>query len=398
MKSEILKLESYLIYLRRLFHEFPELSGNEYNTQLRIIDELENLNIKYKRAGKTSVVAEIDTQREGKTLAIRADMDALPINEDNDYDFKSKNKGLMHACGHDAHMAILLGTIKILNQYKSQMNGKIKFLFQDSEEVGAGAKKLIEEGYLEDVDACIALHQDPLVNTGEIHIAKGKATAATDSVTISFFGECGHTSTPYLAKDTIIPACSFVNGLQNIILEKIDNQSQYVVVCSKFQSGIRGNIISPKTDVELSIRYFDEETRKKLVSEIKKYANSIAEFYEIKVEVEDTFGCSCTVNDDDIREKLKEASIKILGSENVIDSKPKMFSEDLSFIFEKVKGCVIILGSGKLKSERIKLNENKPIDDEYTHCLHSEKMKLNEECMKYGVAIFTEFALEFLKK
>ena len=205
--SEILNkakdIEEYVINLRREFHKYPELSGKEFKTQEMVIKELENMGIPYKKVGNTSVVAMLNGKKDGKTIALRADMDALPIIEESGVEFSSKTHGLMHACGHDAHTAMLLGSAKILSEMKNDINGNIKFFFQEGEENFTGAKEIIKGGGMDGVDACFGLHCMPDLETGYVNIDSGYKMAGCDTIYVKFEGVSGHGSSPHLAKDTI---------------------------------------------------------------------------------------------------------------------------------------------------------------------------------------------------
>ena len=200
-------IEEYIINIRRDLHENPELSGQEFKTQEKIIKELDKLGISYKKVGNTSVIATLKGRRSGKTVALRADMDALPVNEESDVEFKSITSGVMHACGHDSHTAMLLGAARILSEMKNEISGEVRFFFQEAEETFSGAKLIIQAGGMDGVDACFGLHGNAELETGYVNIEPGYRMANCDTIYVKFEGVSGHGSTPHLAKDTIHPAC-----------------------------------------------------------------------------------------------------------------------------------------------------------------------------------------------
>lgn len=187
----------------------------------------------YRKAGNTSLIATLKGERSGKTIALRADIDALPIKEEADVEFKSKTPGLMHACGHDAHTAMLLGAAKILSEMKDEINGEVRFFFQEGEETFSGAKKIIEAGGMDGVDTCFAMHGMPGLETGFVDITSGYRMAGCDTIYVNFEGVSGHGSVPHLAGDTIHPACIFVTDLQGIVTKNIDAQEPLVVSVGK---------------------------------------------------------------------------------------------------------------------------------------------------------------------
>ncbi|GAA0785818.1 amidohydrolase [Hathewaya limosa] len=253
----------------------------EFETQKRVIEELDKMEIPYKKVGNTSIVATIKGNKQGKIIALRADLDALPIKEESCVEFSSKNEGLMHACGHDAHTAMLLGAAKILIEMKDEIKGTIKLIFQEGEEIFNGAKQVIKSGEITDVDACFGLHCMQTFETGYINIEPGYRMAGCDTIYVKFKGVSGHGSSPHLAKDTIYPACTFVSGLQAIATKNIDPQEPIILTVGKFMGGTKANIIPKYTSLDISMRYFNPKVREIVHESIKRHAKAIAEAYEI---------------------------------------------------------------------------------------------------------------------
>lgn len=259
--DKVKAIEEYIINFRRELHEHPELSGQEFITQEKIMRELDKLKIPYRKAGNTSLIATLKGDKSGKTIALRADIDALPVTEEADVDFKSKINGLMHACGHDAHTAMLLGAAKILSEMKDEIAGEISFFFQEAEETFTGAKKIIEAGGMDGVDACFGMHGMPELETGYVNIEAGYRMAGCDTIYVKFEGISGHGSVPHLAKDTIHPACMFVLDLQGIVTKKINAQEPIVISVGKFTGGTKANIVAKYTEIDISMRYFNPKVR-----------------------------------------------------------------------------------------------------------------------------------------
>src|SRR5690554_1810674 len=278
-------IEEYIINFRRVLHEEPELSGQEFKTQEKIMKELDKLQIPYRKVGNTSIVATLKGGKDGKTVALRGDIDALPINEESGVEFSSKNPGIMHGCGHDAHAAMILGAAKILSEMKDDIKGTVRFFFQEGEETFSGAKKIIEEGGMDGVDACLGMHGMPTLDVGSVNVVPGYRLSGCDTIYVTFEGVSGRGSAPHLAKDTIHPACIFVTDIQGIITKNVDPQEPVVLSVGKFIGGTKANIISKYTEIEISMRYFDTKVREIVHEAIKRHGKAIADAFEIKVDV-----------------------------------------------------------------------------------------------------------------
>ncbi|MDR7857696.1 amidohydrolase [Tissierella sp.] len=376
-------IEDYIIKFRRDFHENPELSGQEFKTQEKIMKELEVLGIPYKKAGNTSLIATLKGGKSGKTVALRGDIDALPIKEESGVEFASKVPGLMHACGHDSHTAMLLGAAKLLSEMKDEIQGEVRFFFQEGEEIFTGAKKIIEAGGMEGVDACLGIHNLPAIEVGHVDVSPGYRSAGCDTIYVKFEGVSGHGSAPHLAKDTVHPACLFVTDLQGIVAKNVNPQEPIVVSVGRFQGGTKANIISKYTELDISMRYFDENTRKTVHEAIKRHAKAIADTYEIKVDVIIEDSTLSVYNDDELSVLAKKTSSTIFGEDKIVSIPKMMGSEDMSYYFQHAKGVFAWLGSGNKEKDCI-------------YFPHHEKFKIDEDCLKYGTALYTQFAIDFL--
>lgn len=379
------EIEDYIIAFRRDLHENPELSGLEIRTQTRIIEELEKLGVEYKKAGRTSVIAWIKGDKPGKTVMLRGDTDALPVLEESGVDYESTKEGLMHACGHDTHTAMLLGAVKILSKMKDQLNGEVRFFFQEAEETFEGAKLIIADGGMEGVDGCFGMHNYPDLEVGKVVMNPGYISAGCDTIHVKFEGVSGHGSTPHLAKDTIHPAAMFVTDIQGIVTKNVDAQEPIVVSVGKFSGGTKANIIAKFTELDLSLRYFNKDVRDLVLKAIQRHAKAIADAYEIKVEIEIIPSTLSVYNDDDLTMLARQAAGEVFGEDCLADMPKLMGSEDMSFYFEHAKGVFAWIGSG---------NEAK----DCVYPPHHEKFKVDEDFLKYGSALHVQFALDFLNR
>ncbi|ACL75385.1 amidohydrolase [Ruminiclostridium cellulolyticum] len=376
-------IEEYIVNFRRSLHKEPELSGQEFKTQEKIMVELDKLGIDYRKAGNSSLIAELKGGKSGKTIALRGDIDALPIQEETDIEFKSVIPGVMHACGHDAHAAMLLGAAKILSEMKDELSGEVRFFFQEEEETFSGAKRIIEAGGMDGVDACFGMHVLPVIETGNVNVVSGYRLSGCDTIYVKFQGISGHGSAPHLAKDTIHPACIFVTDLQGIITKNVNPQEPVILSVGKFNGGTKANIISKYTDIDISMRYFNTNVRKIVHEAIKRHAKAIADAYEIKVEVIIEESTLSLYNDEDLSVLAEKSATKVFGEGHILPVSKQMASEDMSYYFEKAKGVYAILG---YKNE----------DKGCIYPPHHEKFKLDEDCLKYGTALHVQFALDFL--
>lgn len=381
--DKVKSMEEYIINFRRDLHENPELSGQEFRTQERIMKELDKLGIPYKKAGNTSLIATLKGDKSGKTVALRADFDALPMKEETFVTFKSKTEGVMHACGHDAHASMLLGAAKILSQMKDEMCGEVRFFFQEGEETFTGAKKIIEAGGMDGVDACFGMHGMPELETGYVNIEAGYRMAGCDTIYVKFEGISGHGSVPHKAKDTIHPSCIFVTDLQGIVTKNIDARDPIVLSVGRFVGGTKANIVSKYTEIDISMRYFSNEARKIAHEAIKRHAKAIADSYELKVDVRIEESALSLYNDAKLAELADKSATKVLGEGKNKTLPRYMGSEDMPYYFQHAKGVYAFMGYRNEEKEAI-------------YFPHHEKFKIDEDYMKYGTALHVQFALDYL--
>ena len=359
--SEVKRLgEKYLqhmINLRETIHMYPEDGFSEFTTSKIIIEELEKLGIKVqKNVAKTGVVGLIEGKYPGKTVLLRADMDALKIQEQADVEYKSKIDGMMHACGHDGHVAGLLGAAMILNELKDNLHGNVKLVFQPAEERDGGALPMIEEGVLENpkVDAAFAAHLWGYLNEGEVHLKEGPMMASPDIFNIKVIGKGGHGAVPQESIDPIVITCQIVNSLQTIVSRKINPLDPVVITCGRIQGGDCHNVIPNEVELEGTIRTFNEETRnwvpKVMEDLIRGITTSQVAAYEFKYEPK----YPALINDKYMTSFAKESLKKVVGEENVFDLKePNMGGEDFAYFAQKVQSAFIFVGIANNKSEPV---------------------------------------------
>ena len=359
--SEVKRLgEKYLqhmINLRETIHMYPEDGFSEFTTSKIIIEELEKLGIKVqKNVAKTGVVGLIEGKYPGKTVLLRADMDALKIQEQADVEYKSKIDGMMHACGYDGHVAGLLGAAMILNELKDNLHGNVKLVFQPAEERDGGALPMIEEGVLENpkVDAAFAAHLWGYLNEGEVHLKEGPMMASPDIFNIKVIGKGGHGAVPQESIDPIVITCQIVNSLQTIVSRKINPLDPVVITCGRIQGGDCHNVIPNEVELEGTIRTFNEETRnwvpKVMEDLIRGITTSQGAAYEFKYEPK----YPALINDKYMTSFAKESLKKVVGEENVFDLKePNMGGEDFAYFAQKVPSAFIFVGIANNKSEPV---------------------------------------------
>ena len=359
--SEVKRLgEKYLqhmINLRETIHMYPEDGFSEFTTSKIIIEELEKLGIKVqKNVAKTGVVGLIEGKYPGKTVLLRADMDALKIQEQADVEYKSKIDGMMHACGHDGHVAGLLGAAMILNELKDNLHGNVKLVFQPAEERDGGALPMIEEGVLENpkVDAAFAAHLWGYLNEGEVHLKEGPMMASPDIFNIKVIGKGGHGAVPQESIDPIVITCQIVNSLQTIVSRKINPLDPVVITCGRIQGGDCHNVIPNEVELEGTIRTFNEETRnwvpKVMEDLIRGITTSQGAAYEFKYEPK----YPALINDKYMTSFAKESLKKVVGEENVFDLKePNMGGEDFAYFAQKVPSAFIFVGIANNKIEPV---------------------------------------------
>lgn len=378
-----------IIGIRRYLHANPELSFQEYKTSDYIASLLSKMNIPFTQGiAKTGIVAVIEgVNKNSKIIALRADMDALPIQETNKTDYRSCTDGVMHACGHDVHIACLLGAAKILQELKNEFEGTIKLFFQPSEEsFPGGALAMINDGVLENphVEHVFGQHVLPTLEAGKVGMKSGKYMASTDEIYLKIIGIGGHAATPDLYVNPISIAAEIILELSKAFEEKKPAQFPSVLAFGRITGNGHTNIIPDEVNIEGTMRTFDEEWRAKAHELINILTQNIAKKNNGKCITNIVKGYPFLVNDDALTGKVKRLAIDYLENENVEDLEMRMTAEDFAYFSQKVPSCFYRLGSR---------NESKGI----TSNLHTSTFDVDENCLINGMGLMAWIALNNLK-
>ena len=383
---EAQKIKKDIIQFRRNFHMYPELGLEEYRTVGIIEDTLRSLGVETKRIAGTGVIGLLKGKSSGKTIALRADMDALPISEKNKVPYASKIPGKMHACGHDAHTASLLGAAILLSKYKNKFNGNIKFLFQPAEETVGGALPMIKEGALKnpEVNAVFGLHVDGSIEIGKIGIIYGKAGAASDMFDVIIYGKSSHGAAPHKGIDAIAVGAQVVSALQNFVSRNIDPLDSVVVTIGVFQGGCAKNVIADRVKLSGIIRTLDPNIQRIACKKVKKIILGVTEAFGAKANVNFTPSYPSLINDNLMTDLVKSVAEELLGKDNVIAiNKPSMGVEDFAYFLQNINGAFYYVG--------VK-NEEKGI----IQPAHSGLFDIDENALPIATAMHTKIALKFL--
>ncbi len=381
-------VQQEVIRWRQDLHRIPEIGFDLEHTSGYVQTRLAEMNIPYTSAAKTGVIGLIEGGSPGPTFALRADMDALPIKEETGLPFASENEN-MHACGHDAHTAMLLGTAKILNAISENLKGSVKLLFQPGEEGHGGAEKMIADGCLENphVDAVVGLHVGqifPEVGTGQIGICEGPILAASTAFDVEIEGKSTHGALPHLGVDAITISAEIISSLQKIVSREIDPLGAAVLTVGKIRGGEAINIVTPRVVFKGDFRTLSEKDRSYIAGRLEEICTSLARAHRAEAKVKILGGYPPTVNDPVFVEKVTGAAEAIIGLDNIIKiQKPNMGTEDMSLYLEKVPGAFFVLGTG---------NPEKGIT--YPH--HNSKFDVDEDVLWIGPALFAKIAIDYL--
>ena len=387
IKKETKDIAKHIIFLRKFFHKHPELGLQEFETSKKIKEELDNLNIEYIEVAQTGIIASIGLG-EGRTIALRADMDALRINEKTGVSYASQNPGVMHACGHDAHTAALLGAAMILKKHESEIPGKIMLIFQPSEENCKGAKLILEEGYLqdEDVDEIFGLHVFGDIECGKISIEEGPRMAESDIFKIKITGKSGHAGKPHLCIDAGLVAAAIVVNLQTIVSRRINPIDSAVITIGHLEAGTQHNIIPGQSYIEGTVRTFSINTAKFIESEIRKIVYSTAVSYGATVDIDYELSAHPVVlNDKEATRTALDGAKKIFTDENLVSIPKMMLGEDFSMYQKNIPGVFAFVGAG-----------NEEIGRAYPN--HHDKFNIDEKAVLICTQLYVAYAMEAVVK
>ena len=385
-KEEIWKMKDWLVEIRRRIHMHPELGFEEVETSKLVSEWLDRFGLQVKRGiAKTGVVGLLQGSEPGRTVAIRADMDALPLDEANQVPYVSKVKGKMHACGHDAHVAILLGVAKYFSSIKDQLNGNIKWIFQPAEEGGGGGKVMVEEGVLENpkVDAIFGTHVFPLLPIGKVGIYEREGLAATDRFVIKIIGKGGHAASPHLTKDPIFAAGHLITQIHSIVSRNINPLDSAVITIDKIGGGTAFNIIPDEVDLLGTVRSLNPQVREALKLRIEQVIQGVVCSFGMDYHYDFEYGYPVLINDSEMSKLVATACSRGIGKENVEVLKPSMGGEDFAYYLEKVPGSFFRLGCR---------NEERGI----IHPYHSSLFDIDEGVLPFGVEMFVRIIDQYL--
>lgn len=393
LKNKVEELvDKYLdevISIRRYLHQNPELSLKEFKTSEFVAKELNKLGLPVQRGIENNgVVSNLNLGKGEKTLMLRADMDALPIQEETNFEFKSNNPGVMHACGHDVHTAILLGVIKILNEIKDEINGNVKFVFQPAEENNptGGAPLMIKEGVLEKphVDNAVAIHvwDYPI---GKIALKPNAMMSESNRIFINIKGQASHASKPHEGHDAIVCAAYLITQLQTIVSRAIDPSDVVVLTLSKINGGVRYNVLPGEVSIEGTVRCSSVEACEILPDKIEEFVKDVCKIHGCDYEYKFSHGYPVTMNDPKLTRLVKKSIIDSMGEDSLVEmDNPDTGGEDFSFFAKEVPSCFMLLGC---KSEK----------NEDTCILHNSKFNCDEDCIKIGIKAIVNIVIDYFK-
>lgn len=389
IKSEILErayeLQDKLKGWRRDFHQHPELGFEEFRTSKIVAEHLKSLGIEAtSNIGKTGVVGLIKGKSDGPTIALRADMDALPMEDRKTVEYRSQNPGKAHACGHDAHTSMLMGAAQLLSEMAPPEKGNIKLIFQPAEEGLGGAPAMISDGVLlnPEVDTIAGLHIDSMLASGTLAVVRNLAMAAADTFDVKITGVGGHAARPHHTVDSITVAAQVISTLQHIVSRQIDPLDSTVITIGKIEGGSAYNIIAPEVTFIGTVRTLNPEVRKEIPERMEKVIKGVTESLGADYEFDYHMGYPSVINDDQMVDLVEQTANELVGPGNFQYIKPTMGGEDFSFYTNQVPGVFFRLGASR--------------DEIYPH--HHPLFDINDDILPLGSAALVQLALNYLKR
>ncbi len=387
MKERIAEMKDWLVEIRRTLHRHPELGFEEFETSRLVSEWLDRFGLRVERGlAKTGVVGLLEGKEPGRTVAVRADMDALPLEEANQVPYASETAGKMHACGHDAHVTILLGVARLFSSMRDRVKGNIKWIFQPAEEGGGGGKMMVEEGVLENpkVDAIFGIHVFPFLAIGKVGIYEREGMAEADRFVIKVIGKGGHAATPHVAKDPILAAGHLITQLHSIVSRDVNPLDSAVVTIGKVSGGTAFNIIPDEVELVGTVRSLNSQVREKVKSRMEEIIRGVIHSFGMDYRFEFEYGYPVLVNHLEMSKLVAAACSEGIGEGNVEILKPSMGGEDFAYYLEKIPGSFFRLGCR---------NEEKGI----IHPFHSTLFDIDEEVLPFGVEMFTRIIDRYLE-
>lgn len=386
LREQTDRVRDTVITWRRHLHQHPELSFHEEGTAQFVADTVAEFGgFEVTRPTATSVVARLRGRAGGRVLGIRADMDALPITEKNSHDFISRTPGVMHACGHDGHTAMLLGAAKILATHRDELEGEVRFIFQHAEELyPGGAEELVRAGVVDGVDLVIGAHLWLPSPLGQVGVRTGALMAAPDTFRIVIQGSGGHAAAPHQTVDSIAVGAQVVTNLQHVVSRNVDPLSQAVVSVTQFIGGTANNVIPGSVELIGTVRTFDATLRRRIPELMERIVRGVTQAHGATYSFAYENGYRPVVNDEEASALLRRAVVAALGAGALVEATPTMGGEDFSAYQQRVPGSFFFIGAR---------NEERGI----VHPHHHEKFDIDERALDHGTRIFVAAALEFLR-
>ena len=386
IRPEIEALKKTIIDTRRDIHQHPELAFDEHRTSKLVAEQLQLLGIDVQTGvGKTGVVGTLKGNKQGKTIALRADMDALPIQETNDIPYKSQNAGIMHACGHDGHTAMLLGTAEALSKQTDKLKGTVKLLFQPAEEGQGGARYMIEDGALEGIDEVYGIHLWNYQKYGTLGVKPGPIMAAADIFEITIHGKGGHGAAPQGTKDAVVIAAQLIQTFQTIVSRNTNPIESTVITVGQINGGYNFNIIADTVTLNGTTRAYTEDNRQLIKHRMQEIISGTEKIFDANIKLDYKDGYPPTVNDPEAAKKLLNAATKILG-DGAGAPYLSMGGEDFSYFLQKAPGCYFLVGSAPEDREPLSVPH---------HCSHFD---IDERALLVGSSVYFQLIDDLLIK
>lgn len=383
--QDILEQEEYIVSLRRHFHQHPEVSLQEFQTSQRICEELDKIGLPYISVGETGVLATLEGGKgPGKKLLLRADIDALPLEDRTGAPYASVHPGVNHACGHDGHASALLGAARVLKERQNEIEGTILFAFQPAEEIGAGARQFVRGGYIDDVDHVFGIHLSSRNELGKIVATPGPNNASCDIFKINVFGKSGHVSNPDLGRDALVSAAAIVTELQTIVSREVKPSDEVVVGIGVLRAGTNYNIIANEATIEGTVRTFDPKVRLQVLEAVERIARLVAESHRTTIEFSNYDAAAPLINDAAAAELAYQAAAKIVGEANIITDAPKsMGADDFADFLAAAPGIYCFVGTQS--SDKTAFNH------------HHEQFDIDEKGLLHAAELHVTYALDYLE-
>ncbi|MFW6428456.1 MAG: amidohydrolase [Desulfosalsimonas sp.] len=375
--------QQMMVGLRRHFHMYPETGLNEYETSAEIQSALVRLGIPFKTVSPTGLIATIEGAQPGRTVALRADMDALPLQEKNENDYVSRNPGVCHACGHDAHMAMLLGAAAVLAGIKDQIKGTVKLVFQPAEEIFSGARVIIDAGGIDGADGIFGLHIMGHLPVGQAAVSPGPIMAAANHFTVNVSGRSGHGGRPHEGVDALLAASSIVMNLQSIASREVNPLDTVVVSIGRLSAGTAYNITAGSAVLEGTTRCFSEDVNKALPERMERIITNTARAYGAEARLDYTPSVPPTVNDPFCTNLAEKTIDEVCGTDNRRRQQPVTGAEDFALYLERIPGVFVFLGAG---------NKEKGL----AFPQHHGSFDIDEDALPIGAALYAGYAVDFL--